>query len=339
MLKVAIVILNWNGKDLLKQFLPSVVQYSDPSLSKVYIIDNYSTDDSLSFLHSTYPEIEIISLDKNYGFAEGYNLGLKKIESEFYILLNSDVEVTENWLSPLIYTLENNEDVAIVQPKLLSERNRVYFEYAGASGGYIDKLGFPFCRGRIFDTLEQDNLQYESSKQIFWASGACFAIKKSIFDDHNGFDSYFFAHMEEIDLCWRIGNSGYKIMCIPQSVVYHVGGATLKDTSPYKTYLNYRNNMLMIYKNIADSDLKSTIKKRRFYNYIAALKSLISGNLSIYKAIIKADKDFQQSKKLYARDESKKTLNIFKNSTVVYQKNLIISYYFLRKKKFDNLDF
>ena len=337
--KVAIVILNWNGKHLLNKYLLSIVNNTDFTSSKLYVIDNCSTDDSVSFLQNNYPEIGVVILDKNYGFAEGYNKGLVGIKSEYYVLLNSDVEVTENWLQPMISTLDNDKDIAVVQPKILAERNKDFFEYAGASGGFIDKLGFPFCRGRIFGSLEKDQGQYQSSREIFWASGACFVIRASVFWDNNGFDSYFFAHMEEIDLCWRIRNKGFTIMCLPESVVYHVGGATLDESNPYKTYLNYRNNMLMIYKNVVVEDLKAIILKRRIYNYISALKFLFSGKWKLFKAIVKADKDFRQAKGQYPREKLDIYRNTFKDKNIVYQQNIVIAYYLHKKKRFDTLDF
>ena len=339
MVKVAIVILNWNGRSLMAKFLPFIIKYTDFADSKLYVIDNFSTDDSLFFLQDSYPNVEVVALDKNYGFAEGYNKGLEYIKATYYVLLNSDIEVSKNWLTPLISVLDNNNRIAIVQPKILSERNKDYFEYAGASGGFIDKLGFPFCRGRIFDFIEQDENQYDSAREIFWASGACFVVRSTIYWDNGGFDPYFFAHMEEIDLCWRVGNKGFKIMCIPSSIVYHVGGATLEENNPYKTYLNYRNNMLMIYKNISSKDLCNTICKRRIYNFISAFKLLLSGKWDLFKAIFKADKDFRKAKKLYNRANMQGNINILNNNNIVYQRNIVIAYYFYKKRTFDALNF
>lgn len=338
--KTAIVILNWNGKILLEKFLPILIENTAANDCNIFVIDNASTDDSCSFLASHYPTINIIELDKNYGFAGGYDKGLKFVDYEYYILLNSDVEVTSGWITPLIDFLDNNKDVAVVQPKIRSQRNKEYFEYAGACGGFIDKMGFPFCRGRIFDTLEQDNKQYDTIRDIFWASGACFVIRSAEFWKHFGFDENFFAHMEEIDLCWRIWLSGSRIVCVPESVVYHVGGGTLNEESPFKTYLNYRNNMLMLYKNLDNSLLKAIISKRRIYNFIAAFKFIISGKMKLAQAIFKADKDFRRQKENYNEYRNNKentTRHLYGH--VIYENNLVYKYFIKKKKTFEKLNF
>lgn len=246
--KLAVAILNWNGRNWLEQFLPGVVQFSQNA--DIYVIDNLSTDDSIEFLEKHFPTVQIVKNDKNYGFAGGYNEGLKGIKNEYYCLLNSDVEVTENWTEPVLELLESNPSISAVQPKILSYHNRSYFEFAGAAGGLIDNLGYPYCRGRVFDDLEEDKGQYNDEAEIFWASGCCFFIRSKDFWEQNGFDARFFAHQEEIDLCWRLINSGKKIYYTGKSQVYHVGGGTLNKQSARKTYLNMRNNLSMLLKNL-----------------------------------------------------------------------------------------
>ncbi|WP_079241882.1 glycosyltransferase family 2 protein [Chryseobacterium indologenes] len=246
--KLAVAILNWNGRNWLEKFLPGVVQFSQNT--DIYVIDNLSTDDSIEFLQKNFPTVNIIRNDKNYGFAGGYNEGLKAIKHEYYCLLNSDVEVTENWTEPVLELLEKNPLISAVQPKILSYHNRSHFEFAGAAGGLIDNLGYPYCRGRVFDDLEEDKGQYNDETEIFWASGCCFFIRSTDFWDQNGFDARFFAHQEEIDLCWRLINSGKKIYYTGKASVYHVGGGTLNKQSAQKTYLNIRNNLSMMLKNL-----------------------------------------------------------------------------------------
>lgn len=248
MSKLAIVILNWNGKKWLEKFLPNVVEHSQNA--EVYVIDNGSTDDSNDFLQTNFPSVKIIKNDKNYGFAGGYNEGLKKIDAEIYCLLNSDVEVTENWTQPILELFSSDENITAIQPKVLSYNQKTHFEFAGAAGGFIDNLGYPYCRGRVFDKLEEDKGQYDDETEIFWASGCAMFIRSEDFWNQNGFDERFFAHQEEIDLCWRLINSGKKIYYTGKSTVYHVGGGTLSKQSPQKTYLNFRNNLSMMLKNL-----------------------------------------------------------------------------------------
>ena len=245
MKRIAVVILNWNGIELLKKFIPNTI--SNSRQANIYVIDNFSEDNSVDFLKKNHPDIKVIELDKNYGFAEGYNLGLKNIHEEIYCLLNSDIEVTENWLDPVMEKF-NSINTSIAQPMILDYNNKEYFEYAGAAGGFIDKYGYPFCRGRIINSLEKNINQYNDSK-IFWATGACLFVRRSVFNELNGFDNDFFAHQEEIDMCWRLKNKGYKVMVEPNSIVYHVGGGTLDSSSPFKTHLNFRNNLFMLFKN------------------------------------------------------------------------------------------
>lgn len=317
MKKIAVVVLNWNGVKLLEQFLPSVISYS--SEASIYVADNASTDNSIQFVKDNYPTIKIIKNDGNYGFANGYNIALQQVEEEYYCLLNSDVEVTENWLTPILSLFESESDVAIIQPKILDFKSKEYFEYAGAAGGFIDKYGFPFCRGRIFETIEKDNLQYNDEKDIFWASGACFFIRKEVFRNLNGFDGDFFAHQEEIDLCWRAFNLGYKAKYTSKSVVYHVGGATLNEGNPKKTFLNFRNSLLMLLKNLPKNKLFTIIFLRLVLDGIAGIKFIFQGKLKHCFAIIKAHFHFYHliSKNLKKRNSVQKE-NYFHTKSIVY---------------------
>ena len=274
-MNIAVVILNWNGILLLEKFLPSVVNYSPQAT--IYVADNASTDDSISYIKAFFPSVKIVKNDSNLGFASGYNEALKHIDAEIYALVNSDIEVTENWLQPILDTFENEPKTAIIQPKILDFKNKEYFEYAGAAGGFIDEYGYPFCRGRIFDTLEKDNGQYDDTREIFWASGACFFIRSSVFKALNGFDDDFFAHQEEIDLCWRAINKGYKIKYTSKSVVYHVGGATLQQGHPMKTFLNFRNSLLMLTKNLPKEQLYKILLGRMLLDGIAGIQFLTQG--------------------------------------------------------------
>jgi GT2 family glycosyltransferase len=289
-MKIAVVILNWNGQKLLEQFLPSVVLYSQQA--DIYVADNASTDGSIAFLKSHFPAIKIIQNNENFGFAKGYNEALKDVNADIYALVNSDIEVTKNWLQPIINTFNKESQTAVIQPKILDYKNKKRFEYAGAAGGFIDKYGFPFCRGRIFETLENDNHQYDDNCTIFWASGACFFIKSSVFKEMNGFDDDFFAHQEEIDLCWRIFNKGYKVKYNSKSVVYHVGGATLEQGNPRKTFLNFRNSLLMLTKNLPKSSLISILFFRMILDGIAGIKFLLDGKPKHLLAILKAHFSF-----------------------------------------------
>ena len=286
-IKTAIVILNWNGRSWLENFLPSVIMYSKDA--EIFVIDNGSTDDSVSFLNENFRSVIIIKNNKNLGFAGGYNTGLNKIHAEYYILLNSDIEVTKDWIEPIIELMEIDNNIAACQPKLLNYNKKTKFEYAGASGGFIDNLGYPFCRGRIFNNLEEDKGQYNDAIEIFWATGACLFIRTDLFWNVGGFDEDFFCHQEEIDLCWRLKNKGYKMMVQPNSKVYHVGGGTLNEDSPYKTYLNFRNNLYMIFKNIPLSYLFFVISIRLILDAVAAFSFLIQGKgLQHFWAIGKA---------------------------------------------------
>ena len=293
MKKVSVVILNWNGVEMLQKFLPKVVEYASQDV-EVCVADNASTDDSCAWVGSFYPNVRLIKLDKNYGFAEGYNRALQQVEAEYVVLLNSDVEVTPHWLEPLVTYMEAHSEVAACQPKLLSERNKTFFEYAGASGGYLDKYGYPFCRGRIFEDVEKDEGQYNTICPIFWVSGAALFIRLKDYCEAGGLDGRFFAHMEEIDLCWRLRSRGKQLVCIPQSVVYHVGAATLKKESPRKTFLNFRNNLLMLYKNLPESELRRVLFVRGVLDCLAAFVFLLKGRRETACAVMQARKEFKR---------------------------------------------
>ena len=288
---VSVVILNWNGKDFLEKFLPSVMQSGYDNLS-VVVADNASTDDSVSFLEKNFPTVEIINNKKNEGFAKGYNEALKQVSSDYYILLNSDVEVSRNWILPVISLMESDEKIAACQPKILSYHEKNKFEYAGASGGWIDSYGYPFSRGRVFDFCETDTGQYDNVEEIFWASGAALFIRSAVFHQLGGFDEYFFAHQEEIDLCWRIKRAGYKICVVPSSMVYHVGGGTLPAGNERKVYLNFRNNLAMLVKNLDVLEKVFKIPARLLLDNFAAMQALIKGDVKTFKAIEKAHIDF-----------------------------------------------
>ena len=340
MKKVAIVILNWNGKKLLEQFLPSIVEHTNLNDVELIVADNCSSDNSVSFLSENYPQIRLIILSENYGYAKGYNEALKLVDTEYCVLLNSDVEVSENWLIPALDYMDEQSDVSAVQPKILSYRNKSLFEYAGASGGFIDKYGYPFCRGRIFASTEKDSGQYDCPIDIFWASGACLIIRLSDFKSVGGFDSSFFAHMEEIDLCWRLNARGKRLVCVPQSVVYHVGAATLSAESPRKTFLNFRNNLLMIYKNTPEENIGKILKIRKLLDYIAIVEMLLSGKTKNAKAVINAHKEFNKIKQDYkavqADNQKKATI---KNINTIYTKSILWSFFIKRNKRFSDLHF
>ncbi len=294
--EVAIVILNWNGSAMLRRFLPSVVAHTPSSLGHVIVADNGSTDDSLQLLQREFPSVEVIPLDSNYGFAEGYNQALRRVGDRFpyYLLLNSDVETPEGWLQPMLDYISQHPDVAACQPKLRAEYTRTHFEYAGAAGGYIDRLGYPFCRGRIFDVVEKDEGQYDTVADIFWATGAALLIRANIYEQVGGLDARFFAHQEEIDLCWRLRARGYRIVCVPQSVVYHVGGGTLPKENPRKTFLNFRNNLLLLYKNLPDSRLRRVLFIRFWLDALASLVFLLKGQGRSFRAVWKARQEFRR---------------------------------------------
>jgi GT2 family glycosyltransferase len=335
MKQTAVVILNWNGRQHLEQFLPSVVEHT-PQQVRIVVADNGSTDDSIAFIEQTYPTIDIIRLDKNYGFAEGYNRALEQVEAEFFILLNSDVEVTAGWVEPLVATLTNHRTVVAVAPKLRSYGHREYFEYAGAAGGYIDILGYPFCRGRILSSLEKDCGQYDTAQEVFWASGAAFCCRADVFRTLGGFDADFFAHMEEIDLCWRMQLAGYKVMVEPHSVVYHLGGGTMPNESPRKLYLNYRNNLSMLFKCAPTWQRILVAVARPVADMLSALIYYLRGDKALAKATIEAYRDFfalhgELNKKRKAVRSARKA-----ESDRIYRGSIVLRYA-LGKKYFSNM--
>ena len=300
--KVAIVILNWNGARMMAQYMPTVLNYSRDEAT-VYVADNASTDDSLDLLRRDFPECRLIVLDKNWGFAEGYNKALAQIEAEYYLLLNSDIEVTHHWLTPLIEFMDVHPEVAACQPKLLSIYNKDMFEYAGASGGYLDRYGYPFCRGRIFETVENDNGQYDYATEILWATGAALMIRSKDYWEVGGLDGRFFAHNEEIDMCWRLHIRGRKLYCLPESYVFHVGGGTLPKSNPMKTFLNFRNNLTMLYKCLPDDELKTIMRWRWFLDYLAAFEMLLlKRNWGDFCAVFRARRAFKRWRKDFVAD-------------------------------------
>lgn len=321
---IAIVILNWNGKALLEQFLPSVVTNSKSA--HIYVADNCSTDTSIDYISKNFPEITIIQNSENGGYAKGYNDALQHIEEPLFCLLNNDVEVTENWLEPIIKTFNNDENIAIIQPKIMDYKNKSYFEYAGAAGGFIDALGYPYCRGRIFESIEKDLGQYDDVATIFWASGACLFIKNQVFKTLHGFDESFFAHMEEIDLCWRAYNANYTTKYVGSSTIYHVGGATLQNSHPRKTYLNFRNSLYTLTKN-TDSKLFLRVFARMVLDGIAGLRFLVQLKPKHFFAILKAHFSFYKTLSLLLRKRKSlvKRKNYFKIRSIVW-------HYFIKKK-------
>ncbi len=317
-MKIAVVVLNWNGTKLLEQFLPSVVNYSPEA--DIYVADNASTDDSVAFVKANFPTVKIVVNESNFGFAQGYNEALKHIDAEIYALVNSDIEVTENWLKPIIKTFENEPKTAIIQPKLLDFKRKEYFEYAGAAGGFLDKYGYPYCRGRVFETLEKDNGQYDDNREIFWASGACFFIRSSVYKELKGFDADFFAHQEEIDLCWRAFNKGHIIKYNAQSVVYHVGGATLQQGNPKKTFLNFRNSLLMLLKNLPKKQLIPVISARLILDGVAGMQFLFQGKFKHLLAILKAHFSFYSLVPLHYKKRNRfQSEKYFKIKSIVFQ--------------------
>lgn len=331
-MKTAVVILNWNGKKLLEQFLPSVVLHST-ALAEIYVIDNASTDDSVVFIEQQYPSITIIKNTQNFGYAMGYNEGLKQIEADVFILLNSDVEVTPGWIEPILNEFKKNNQLAAAQPKILDYKKRAFFEYAGAAGGFIDKYGYPYCRGRIFNTLEKDEGQYDGVSEIFWASGACLFVKKDIFWNVGGFDHDYFAHQEEIDLCWRIFNHNFKIACVGTSKVYHLGGGTLKNTNAHKTFLNFRNSLFNVLKNCPKGKVAPRLFVRLLLDALAGIHFISNLKIIHFFAILKSHFSFYS--KLIKMSE--KRLEITKKESYYTQKSIVYLYFVKRIKKFSQL--
>jgi GT2 family glycosyltransferase len=333
----AVVILNWNGKELLSRFLPGILANS--AEAEVIVADNASTDDSVAFLRSRFPQVRIVQNAVNGGFAKGYNDALKKVQADYYILLNSDVEVTPGWLDPLLKMFETDLSIAACQPKILDQKNPSRFEYAGAAGGFIDKFGYPFCRGRVFNSYEEDHGQYNDSREIFWATGACLAIRSADYHRQDGLDEDFFAHMEEIDLCWRLKNEGRKVMYCSESTVYHVGGGTLSKLSPRKTYLNFRNNLILLCKNHAPGFFFFKFLIRMKLDGVAAFKFLFSGDIGHFLAVIRAHASFYRTlpRTLRKRRSLRRTITTY-SSSAIYRKCIVFDYFLRGKKKFSDLD-
>nr|WP_294876271.1 glycosyltransferase family 2 protein [uncultured Pedobacter sp.] len=328
---VAVVILNWNGQALLQQFLPGVIQSKYSNLQLI-VGDNASTDNSVEFVRTNYPDIRIIQNDANYGFAEGYRKILEQVDAEYYVLLNSDVEVPENWIQPVIDMMQTDSSIAVAQPKIKWQKNRKEFEYAGAAGGYLDLHGFPFCRGRLFETVESDHGQYNDSSEIFWASGAALFIKSKQWKEVGGLDPDFFAHMEEIDLCWRLKNLGYKIVYCADAEVYHVGGGTLSANNPYKTYLNFRNNLIILQKNLPIGDAYSRIFIRMCIDFVAWIHFLLQGKTDFAFAINKAHYHFLKSLSANSKKRTAKQIS-FQKHVGQYPSSIVYAY-FIKKIRF-----
>lgn len=334
-MKTAIVILNWNGAHYLRKFLPVVLRYTSLQDVEVYVADNHSTDDSLLLLREKFEDVKVLLFDRNYGFAGGYNRALEQIEADYFVLLNSDVEVTPGWLEPMLEYLSQHPFVAACQPKILSYHQPTHFEHAGAAGGFIDFLGYPFCRGRILAVTEEDKGQYDDVCDIFWATGACMLIRAKVFKQEGGFDDAFFAHMEEIDLCWRLKNRGYSIVCIPQSKVYHVGGGTLHVEHPHKTYLNFRNNLFLLYKNLSKKQFIPVFFIRFFMDYLAAFQLFITGKLPNAKAVLKARIDYGNMLPDFRKKRKENQLKTTcTDLSGMIKKSIILNYYLFGKKRF-----
>lgn len=332
-MKVAVVILNWNGRKFLQKFLPEVIKYSEEA--EIIVADNASSDDSIDLLQKSFPDVRIIQNKENGGFSKGYNDALAQVDADYYVLLNSDIEVTENWIQPIIDLMESDKDIAVCQPKIRSYYERDKFEYAGAAGGFIDKFGYPFCRGRLFQSIETDTGQYDDVAEIFWATGACMFVKAKLYNEYDGLDNDFFAHMEEIDFCWRLKNAGYKIMYCPHSTVYHVGGGTLPKNSSRKTYLNFRNNFILLFKNLPFRRLIFVFIVRLILDGVAGIKFLLDSGVKDMLAVVKAHfhvylsipKHLKKRKKIKQKKVSK-----------LYYGSIVIDYYIRKKRRFDELD-
>lgn len=332
--EVAIVILNYNGMHFLEKFLPSVLRHSKDH--RVIVADNASTDDSVHFLQKSFPEVELLLMEQNSGFAGGYNEALKMVHAEYYLLLNSDVEVTPGWIDPMLNLLKNNGAIAACQPKVLSYQMPNHFEHAGAAGGYLDILGYPFCRGRVFNTLEVDSGQYDTPAPVFWATGACMLVRSSVYHQLGGFDKDFFAHMEEIDLCWRMHNAGLLVYACPQSQVYHVGGGTLPKSNPHKTFLNFRNNLWMLYKNSSRHALWWKLPFRHLLDWLAALTFLLQGNAGDFGAVFRAQMQFWVQLPVRKRKEVQK-LKQTGGASALYKGFILWKYYVEGRRTYSTL--
>lgn len=335
-MRVAVVILNWNGKKLLEQFLPSVTAFSNGKDTKVIVADNGSDDDSVSFIKETYPNVGLLEFKENYGFALGYNKALEQVEAEYFVLLNSDVELSDGWLYPLVAYMDEHPEVAVCGPKILDYKDKTKFEYAGAAGGFVDKYAYPFCRGRMFNTLEADEGQYNTNAECLWVSGACLLTRARVFRELGGLDARFFAHMEEIDYCWRVNNAGYKVVAISDSVVYHVGGASLAMGSPRKTFLNFRNSLLCLYKNTEKDHWNRIYAGRIILDGVAAIKFAFSDGMAHFKAVINGHKAFRELKKHYS--PLPKGAGQINERNLVFNGSIVFSYYLKKTRKYSVLN-
>lgn len=326
---VAVIILNWNGEAMLRRFLPSIAKHTPEWAADIIVADNGSTDGSLKLLREQFPSVLVVELGMNFGFAEGYNRAIKAIKNPYVVLLNSDVAVSGDWLSPMFNYMNEHPECGACQPKIRSLKNPDMFEYAGACGGFLDKNGFPYCRGRLFDTVEEDNGQYDDILPVFWASGAALMVRRDLYLQLGGLDAEFFAHMEEIDLCWRIRLAGYEVMAIPEGKVYHLGGGTLSSSDARKTYLNYRNNLLLLHKNLPNSCRRRRLFIRRLYDSAAWLKFMLSFDLKNANAILRAHRDFRSMRVKYRHHPE---VNLLPDAP-----NAVTGYFFRRKHTFDRL--
>ena len=339
MKEVSIVILNWNGKQHLEHFLPVLVSHTTHPDAEIVVADNGSVDDSLEFLNKEYPHIRIIELEKNHGFSGGYNRAMEQVDAKYLLLLNSDIEVTEGWLEPMLDLMEKDLTLGACTPRILNFKQRSHFEYAGAAGGFIDRLGYPFCRGRIFDHLEEDLGQYDEATDLFWGSGACLMVRADLYWESGGLDERFFAHMEEIDLCWRLQRMGYRIRFVPSSTVYHVGGATLQRGNPFKTFLNFRNNLLLLYKNLPIRGRSKILFARMILDGISAFRFLFQGDFKDFRAVFRAHLAFNRMKSSY---KGMKIRNKYHENSVIvagiYPASIVADFFLKGKRKFSDLD-
>ena len=339
-MRLSIVILNWNGSHHLRRFLPSVVKYSNYEWTEIVVADNHSDDNSCEVLEKEFPVVKLLSLDRNYGFAEGYNKALKNNDADYIMLLNSDVEVTENWLEPMLEIMDSNPLFGACQPKIMQLDQPGMFEYAGASGGFIDKYGFPFCRGRIVNIQEYDFGQYDNPISVFWASGAAILVRGKIWHEFGGFDADFWAHMEEIDLCWRMKNRGYKIMVCPKSKVFHLGGGSLSYGSPKKIYLNFRNNLFLLYKNLPKGKFHKTLIIRMILDGVASIQFLLTGQFTASLKVIEAHLDFYKNLRILRKKRNDLLLKVVTNNhTEIYKGSLIFDFFISKKRTFSSLNF
>ena len=339
-MKLSIVILNWNGSHHLRRFLPSVVKHSNYDWVEIIVADNHSDDESSEIVEQEFPGVKFLPLDRNYGFAEGYNQALKDNDAEYILLLNSDVEVIENWLEPMLIMMDFNPSIAACQPKIMQLDQPEKFEYAGASGGFIDHYGYPFCRGRMVNFQEHDHGQYDHPISVFWASGAAMLLRGKYWHESGGFDSDFWAHMEEIDLCWRMKNRGYKVVVCPESKVFHLGGGSLSYGSPQKIYLNFRNNLFLLYKNLPKGKLYKTLILRMILDGVAVIQFLVTGQFKAFVKVLEAHRDFYRSlRKLRKKRKELLSKAVTTNHPEIYKGSLIFDFFILKKRKFSSLNF